>query len=77
MQGRNFLVFADLAASDIVMRRTFWIGVYPGLGESQINFMICSDPASLATVGLGEVSRRDRQSAIPACDPPLDRRRPC
>jgi CDP-6-deoxy-D-xylo-4-hexulose-3-dehydrase len=40
MQGRDFRVAGDLAASDMVMRRTFWIGVYPGLGEPQIEFVI-------------------------------------
>jgi len=40
MRGRAFRVVGDLADSDRVMRRTFWIGVYPGLGESQIAFMI-------------------------------------
>jgi CDP-6-deoxy-D-xylo-4-hexulose-3-dehydrase len=40
MRGRDFRVAGDLAASDAVMRRTFWIGVYPGLGEPQIDFVI-------------------------------------
>jgi CDP-6-deoxy-D-xylo-4-hexulose-3-dehydrase len=40
MQGRAFRAAGDLAASDVVMRRTFWIGVYPGLGEPQIDFVI-------------------------------------
>ena len=40
MQGRTFRVAGDLAASDVVMRRTFWTGVYPGLGAPQIDFVI-------------------------------------
>jgi len=40
MQGRDFRVVGDLAASEAVMRRTFWIGVYPGLGAPQIDFVI-------------------------------------
>ena len=40
MEGRNYRVAGDLAASDIVMRSTFWIGVYPGLGEPEIDFVI-------------------------------------
>jgi CDP-6-deoxy-D-xylo-4-hexulose-3-dehydrase len=40
MQGRNYRVAGDLAASDIVMRSTFWIGVYPGLDEPEIDFVI-------------------------------------
>ena len=40
MQGRNYRVAGDLGASDVVMRSTFWIGVYPGLGEPEIDFVI-------------------------------------
>jgi CDP-6-deoxy-D-xylo-4-hexulose-3-dehydrase len=40
MQGRDFRVVGDLTASDIVMRQTFWIGVYPGLGEPEIDFVV-------------------------------------
>jgi CDP-4-dehydro-6-deoxyglucose reductase, E1 len=40
MQGRSYRVAGDLDASDIVMRSTFWIGVYPGLGEREIDFVI-------------------------------------
>jgi CDP-6-deoxy-D-xylo-4-hexulose-3-dehydrase len=40
MRGRPVRVVGDLSASDTVMRRAFWIGVYPGLGEPQIAFVI-------------------------------------
>lgn len=40
MKGRNYRVVGDLTNSDIVTERTFWIGVYPGLGESEIGYMI-------------------------------------
>jgi CDP-6-deoxy-D-xylo-4-hexulose-3-dehydrase len=40
MKGRNFRVVGDLTNSDIVTERTFWVGVYPGLGESEIGYMI-------------------------------------
>ena len=40
MQGRNHRVAGDLDASDVVMRSTFWLGVYPGLGELEIDFVI-------------------------------------
>jgi CDP-6-deoxy-D-xylo-4-hexulose-3-dehydrase len=40
MQGRDFRVHGDLANSDKAMRDAFWIGVYPGLGEDHIGFMV-------------------------------------
>jgi len=40
MKDRDFRVVGELTASDIVMRRTFWIGVYPGLGAPEIDFVI-------------------------------------
>lgn len=40
MLGRDFRVAGDLANSDKVMRDTFWVGVYPGLGETHIEYML-------------------------------------
>jgi CDP-6-deoxy-D-xylo-4-hexulose-3-dehydrase len=40
MQGRNYRAMGDLANSDRVMRQTFWIGVYPGLSEPMIGYML-------------------------------------
>ena len=39
MIGRNYRVFAALKNTDIVMRDTFWIGVYPGLSESMLEYV--------------------------------------
>lgn len=39
MKGRQFRVHGDLAASDKVMRDTFWVGVYPGLSGGHIGYM--------------------------------------
>ncbi len=39
MIGRNFRVSGSLARTDVVMNQTFWLGVYPGLGEEQLEFM--------------------------------------
>lgn len=35
-------VVGDLANSDIITEHTFWIGVYPGLTEEMINYVIAS-----------------------------------
>jgi CDP-4-dehydro-6-deoxyglucose reductase, E1 len=38
-QGVNYRVSGDLANTDAVMRRTFWVGVYPGLTEPMMDWM--------------------------------------
>jgi CDP-4-dehydro-6-deoxyglucose reductase, E1 len=39
MEGRNYRVHGELRNTDIVMNQTFWVGVYPGLGEAQLDFV--------------------------------------
>ncbi len=38
MLGRNFRVSGSLENTDLVMNNSFWIGVYPGLTESMLDF---------------------------------------
>jgi CDP-6-deoxy-D-xylo-4-hexulose-3-dehydrase len=38
MKGRNYRVAGSLARTDEVMQNTFWLGVYPGLGEPQLQY---------------------------------------
>jgi CDP-6-deoxy-D-xylo-4-hexulose-3-dehydrase len=40
MIGRNFRTIGDLAEADRIMRGTFWIGVYPGLDEAAIDYVL-------------------------------------
>jgi CDP-4-dehydro-6-deoxyglucose reductase, E1 len=40
MKDRNFRTHGSLANSDRIMSQTFWIGVYPGLGEEHIAYML-------------------------------------
>ncbi|MGI3903288.1 MAG: lipopolysaccharide biosynthesis protein RfbH [Janthinobacterium lividum] len=40
MKGRDFRVAGSLANADVVVERTFWIGVYPGLDANAIAHMI-------------------------------------
>lgn len=40
MIGRKFRVHGSLANSDTIMNRAFWIGVYPGLGDEHIGYVL-------------------------------------
>jgi len=39
MRGRNFRVSGELTRTDIIMNKTFWIGVYPGLRPEMLDFL--------------------------------------
>jgi len=39
-QGHDIRVVGDLTNADVITEGTFWIGVYPGLSEEMIDFMI-------------------------------------
>ena len=40
MKGRNYRVYGTTEASDKVMRDAFWLGIYPGLGSGEIDYII-------------------------------------
>ena len=40
MKNKNYRIVGDLKNCDIVMNSTFWIGVYPGLTNEIIDFMV-------------------------------------
>lgn len=42
MRDRAFRISGSLARADVVVDRTFWIGVYPGLNEAAIDYVIGS-----------------------------------
>jgi CDP-6-deoxy-D-xylo-4-hexulose-3-dehydrase len=39
MKGRDYRVVGSLANSDTVTERTFWLGLYPGLGEDHLGYV--------------------------------------
>ena len=38
--GEGYRVVGSLNHSDLITTNTFWLGVYPGLTDSMIDFMI-------------------------------------
>jgi CDP-4-dehydro-6-deoxyglucose reductase, E1 len=40
MKGRSFRVSGSLANADLVTEQTLWLGVYPGLEEAAVDYMI-------------------------------------
>ena len=38
--GEGYRVVGELTNTDYVMENGFWIGVYPGMNEDKLNYMI-------------------------------------
>ena len=38
--GEGYRVVGELTNTDVIMNRTFWIGVYPGMNDAMIEYMI-------------------------------------
>jgi len=52
MKNRNYRVVGPTGNSDIVMNRTFWLGVYPGLTQSHLDYILESLHKYFATARL-------------------------
>ena len=40
MAGRSYRIAGDLRNTEVVMNHTFWLGVFPGLGREQLDYVI-------------------------------------
>ena len=40
MKNQHYKIIGDLTNSNIVVNNTFWIGVYPGLGAEELNYVL-------------------------------------
>ena len=40
MIGKNFRICGELTNTDVVMNQTFWLGVYPGLTNEMLDFIV-------------------------------------
>jgi CDP-6-deoxy-D-xylo-4-hexulose-3-dehydrase len=39
-EGLDYRVVGDLENTDFVMERSFWIGLYPGLTEAMLDYVV-------------------------------------
>ena len=40
MKNQHYKIIGDLKNSDVVVNNTFWIGVYPGLGNEELSYVL-------------------------------------
>jgi len=57
--GTGYRVVGDLRATDQLMERAFWVGVYPGMGEGQLDYIVDQLRRLVATAA----GRRDRNAS--------------
>ncbi|MCD2492282.1 lipopolysaccharide biosynthesis protein RfbH [Lacrimispora sp. NSJ-141] len=38
-EGRDYRVIGDLENTELIMKNSFWVGVYPGMGNKEVDYM--------------------------------------
>ena len=51
MRGREYRVVGELTNANIVTDRTFWVGLYPGLGPDQLQYVVETIAKFVANAG--------------------------
>lgn len=56
-EGVDYRVVGDLANTNKIMNDAFWIGVYPGLGEAEISYILDCIKEFITSMGGGELAK--------------------
>ena len=40
VEGVDYRIATPLAVTDMIMERSLWIGLYPGMGEERLDYMV-------------------------------------
>ncbi len=54
-QDIEYRIVGDLTNTDVTMNQTFWLGIYPGLGKEQLDFMVEKIEEFFANVELNKI----------------------
>ena len=58
MLGRAYRTSGEIANADIVMNDTFWVGVYPGLNEDSLRYMVDTISKFINWATAGQTTRK-------------------
>jgi CDP-6-deoxy-D-xylo-4-hexulose-3-dehydrase len=75
-QNVRYRIADDLSRTDVAMESTLWIGVYPGISEEMVEYVLDTFDAFIRHAGRGAAvpaeSRRFNPARWPGKEPPED-----